>query len=126
MFLLQIKNNSDIIQAMNEGEEMAENIIGAAVAALAGIAVAYFSFLISKKALKSNPEKYLSASLLRLMLQIALLAAIYFIAKETVKDVAFPLIGGALGVTLPGFYLTGKLLNCNSPKTMEKGESADG
>ncbi len=105
---------------------MVENIIGAALAALAGIAVAYFSFLISKNALKNNPEKYLVASLLRMVLQIALLVAIYFVAKQTVKEIAFPLLGGALGVTLPGFYLTGKLLNYNSPKNQEEGENADG
>lgn len=100
-------------------------IIGAAICFAAGLAIAYVNYLFSRYILVNKPEKYSLTTVIRQMVQVAFLAAVYFIGEKTEADTVYLLIGAALGVTLPMIFLTKKLLGLNE-KISEKGDEADG
>ncbi len=107
---------------------MVENIIGVTLALIAGFLVALLNFQISKKVLEKKPEMYISASTMRLVLTIVFLVVMYLFAEKTLEESTYALIGGVLGVTLPGFYFTSRLLKLNASLENKKkeGENADG
>ncbi len=99
------------------------NIIGAAVAALAGLAVAFANYLISKKVLTDAPEKYSLVTVARQILQVGFLALVYFIGTGTkLADPVYLLVGAALGITVPMLFFTKKLLSVNKSTVKEKEE----
>ncbi|MBE6766983.1 MAG: hypothetical protein E7550_05255 [Ruminococcaceae bacterium] len=110
---------------MNEGEIMVENIIGAAVAFLLGAAIAYLNFHLSKNMLKKSPEKYAVSTVWRQGIQVLYLVAVFIIAEKLPLNSFYPLLGAALGITIPGFYFTSRLLKFNSEIAKQKTESED-
>lgn len=92
---------------------MKYEIVGAAIAASVGFAIAYINYVISKSVLEKSPQKYSFTTVLRQIIQIGYLAAVYFIGEKTGIDVIYLLIGAVLGITLPMFYFTKKLVNFN-------------
>lgn len=89
------------------------DIIGAVISALIGFAIAYLNYVISKYVLKKSPQKYSFTTVLRQVIQIAYLAAVYFIGEKTGTDIIYLLVGAVLGMTLPMLYFTKKLINFN-------------
>lgn len=103
-----------------EGDILTESIIVAAAAAVIGAGIAFISYLISKSVLKSNPQKYAMTTVLRQALQVGFIVAAYFIGQKTDYDTTYILIGGVLGLTLPMFFFTKKLLDYNEAVNKEK------
>lgn len=105
---------------------MNENLVGAIITFALGIVIAYLSFLISKAILTKKPEKFAFSTVLRQIVQIFYLVAVYFISKYAPWDSWYMLIGAVLGVTMPMFYFTHKLLqinqNVNTQSKKKEGE----
>ncbi|MBE6795619.1 MAG: DUF2371 domain-containing protein [Ruminococcaceae bacterium] len=108
---------------------MISNIIGAVVVAVVGVGVAFVNYLISKTVLEKIPDKYSATTVLRQIVQIAFLVIVYFISKKTNYDPMYLLVGAVLGITVPMFIFTKKLLTLNETlrsKEKRKEEEVDG
>ena len=108
------------IKKAKEGDFLVGNIIAATVFAAVGLLVAFISYVISKKALEKNPQKYAMTTVLRQVLQVGFIVAVYFIGRKTDYDITYLLVGGVLGLTVPMFFFTKKLLNYNEAINKEK------
>ena len=92
---------------------MNENIVGAIFSFALGIVVAYLNFLLSKAILTKQPEKYAISTVLRQVIQIIYIVAVYFVSTVAPWDMWYMLIGAVLGVTIPMIYFTHKLIKIN-------------
>ena len=99
---------------------MNENLVGAFITFALGIVIAYLSFLISKAILTKQPDKFAFSTVLRQIVQIFYLVAVYFISGHTPWDTWYMLIGAVLGVTIPMIYFTSKLLQINQSTNKNK------
>ncbi|MBR5234401.1 MAG: hypothetical protein IKW03_09340 [Clostridia bacterium] len=109
---------------------MPYNIIGAAVAAATGFFVAFANYLLSKSILVKAPDKYSLITVARSVIQVGFLAVVYFVGTKTaVADPVYLLVGAVLGMTVPMFFFTKKLLAVNeslSHKTKNEKEDENG
>ena len=108
---------------------MISNIIGAVVVAVVGVGVAFVNYLLSKTVLVKNPQKYSAVTVLRQLIQVGFLVIVYFISKKTNYDPMYLLVGAVLGITVPMFIFTKKLLTLNETlrsKEKRKEEEVDG
>lgn len=108
---------------------MNQNIIGAVIVAAIGVGVAFINYLISKAILTKSPDKYSMTTVIRQIIQIGFLVIVYFASEKTAYDPMYLLIGAVLGITLPMFLFTKKLLSFNETlygKDKRKEEESDG
>lgn len=106
---------------------MNHSIIGAVIAAIIGLLVAFINYVISKKVLIKAPEKFSLITVVRQILQIGFLAVAYFIGTKIQSvDPVYLMVGAVLGMTLPMIYFTKKLLAVNESRVKEKEEETDG
>lgn len=96
---------------------MIGNAVGAAIAFLAGVAVSALNYLLSKRVLQRAPEKYASMTVARQMIQVLYLVAVFFVGERISVSVIWLLVGAALGVTVPSFYFTMRLVRINDQRT---------
>lgn len=89
------------------------NIFGASLTFVIGLVIAFLSFLFSKYMLKKHASKYAISQALKQMVQVLYLVAIYFLYSYTPWSLMWLLAGGALGITVPMFYFTYKLVKLN-------------
>lgn len=92
---------------------MNENLVGAIITFALGICVAGLNFLLSKVILTRCPEKYALSTVLRQVIQILYIVAVYFIAPHTPWNLWYLEFGAVLGVTIPMIYFTHKLIKIN-------------
>lgn len=92
---------------------MNESIVGAIITFALGIVIAYLNFLLSKAILTKQPEKYAFSTIIRQIMQIIYIVAVYFVSTIAPWDMWYMLIGAVLGVTVPMVYFTHKLLQLN-------------
>ncbi len=105
---------------------MIANIIGSVIAAAIGFLIAFANYIFSKKVLINTPEKYSSTIVVRQILQVAFLVIVYFIGTKTqIADLAYLLIGAAVGMTVPMFFFTKKLLSFNDATKTNKTKKED-
>ncbi len=103
---------------------MKPNIIGVLIVATVGFLIAFVNYLFSKSVLKKAPEKYALITVVRQVLQIGFLIIVYLVGTKTqLADVVYLLVGAVLGMTVPMFYFTKKLLSFN--ETFNKKEKED-
>lgn len=88
-----------------------ETVLAAIVAFLLGCAVASVSYYISKLIIKKDMKHFSLISVFRQALNIGYLVAVYFVVKALDLQLAAPLVLAALGITLPMFYFTKKLVS---------------
>ncbi|MBQ3182613.1 MAG: hypothetical protein IJB24_04845 [Clostridia bacterium] len=88
-----------------------------------GAAVAYLNYIVSKYLIKNKPDMYTGGQIIRSAIQIGYLLIIFTLGGYTPWDKTWLLIGGCLGITLPMFYFTVKLVKFNDKK---KEEDKDG
>ncbi len=86
-----------------------EYIVGGGLALALGAALSVANYLIARKLLEKNGNRLAIISILRQMLNIAYLVAIYFLAEVLPWPVEAMLIGGAAGITVPSFPLAARL-----------------
>ena len=96
--------------------KISSNIFGAVVAFLIGSLIATTNYALSKYMLKNKPNFFATTHILRQFLVVAYLVVIYIFGGYTPYNITWLLIGGCLGVTLPTFYFTYKLVKLNDKK----------
>ena len=107
---------------------MSRDILLSAAAAAAGILVAFIGYLFSKAVLLRAPEKFALSTVGRQLLQIGFLVAVYFAASSCEGvNLTYILVAAVLGMTLPMFLFTKKLVSLNESAAKKgKGEKEDG
>lgn len=99
------------------------NFVGALVAFLIGCGISAVNYAISKYILKKHTSKYPYLQFIRLPLQIGYLVVLYFCSGFTQWSVDWLLIGGALGITVPMFFFTYRLVKINDAKDRKENKS---
>ena len=92
---------------------MSASLPGALITAVIGALLAFFNFSVSRKAIRSQngPSLLFSAApILRMVLNVGFLCAVYFLAPLTPWDRTWMLVGAAAGITLPMIIFTPLLL----------------
>ena len=102
---------------------MKANLIGAALTLALGILIAYLNYLLSAYMLKKHPQSYPSSMALRQIVQVLYFVAVFFVGEKSKADVVYLLIGAAVGITVPMFYFTSKLVKLNDALNKERKES---
>lgn len=101
------------------------NLTGAAAAFLLGVLICFGNYIISGYFLKKHKEKYHFVSFIRQPIQILYIVAAFFLAPYTPWDRTYLLIGASLGVTLPMFIFTYRLLKANKKENPATQKEAD-
>lgn len=101
------------------------NIFGAALAFIAGAAISACNYALSRHTLMTYPSRYIGTQVVRQIVQIAYLVILLMFGGHTPWDTVWLLAGGGLGVTLPMFYFTFRLVKLNN-SIHAKEDSADG
>lgn len=96
--------------------KISSNIFGAVVAFLIGSLIAATNYALSKYMLKNKPSLFSITHVVRQVLVVVYLVVIYLVGGYTPYSVTWLLVGGCLGVTLPTFYFTYKLVKLNDKK----------
>ncbi|MBR5438405.1 MAG: hypothetical protein IKV21_05740 [Clostridia bacterium] len=104
---------------------MNNNIIGALICGAAGFLVAFVNYAISKKVLETHAEKFSMATVLRQIIQVGYLIAVYFICSALGQDITFPLVGAVVGMTVPMLFFTKKLVSFNDTLVKKTKEGED-
>ncbi len=106
---------------------MFSDIIGAVVTATVGFLIAFLNYIFSKKVLLKTPDKYSASFVVRQILQVAYLVLVYYIGSKTqIADLIYLLVGAVVGMTVPMFFFTKKLLSLNNAMKTEKEDKTDG
>lgn len=92
---------------------MQTNIFGAILAFGVGVLIAAVNYKFSQYILKKRPTQYAIMQIGRQWLQIAYLIVLLVAGKYIPWDRGWLLVGGALGVTLPMFWFTYRLVKLN-------------
>lgn len=111
------------------GDIMESDFFGAALAFIVGVIICFGNFKLSEYFLKSRQDKYSYVSVIRQIVQVAYILVLFFTAKYTPWDRTYILIGGVLGITLPMFFFTYRLLKTNNsvnPRQEEKTDTKEG
>lgn len=95
-------------------------VFGALLSFLCGALVSFINYLITRAILKKKPQMLTVSAVIRQILNVAYLAAVYFISSHTPWGVVPLLVGGVFGITLSLFlftYLLIKKSDANGSKT---------
>ncbi|MBQ7936552.1 MAG: hypothetical protein IJ333_09465 [Clostridia bacterium] len=90
--------------------KISSNYFGAALAFLVGAAIAFINYAISKRILKKQTAHFASATVFRQLLQIGYLVLLLVFGSYTPWNKTYLLIGGVLGITVPMFWFTHRLV----------------
>lgn len=96
------------------------DIVSALVACAAGCVISFAEFLLSKYFLLKKEKYFSSVTIIRQFLSIAFLVALYFIGQKTSLNAMYLLVGGAIGITVPSFIFTARLVKANSEASKKK------
>ena len=105
---------------------MENGFFGAALCFVVGALISFLNYKMSEHMLKKDISKYSMISVVRQVIQVGYLLILFFAAKYTPWDRTYCLVGGALGITLPMFFFTYKLLKIRTDADLRKGENEDG
>ena len=111
---------------------MSSPVVGGLLAFLGGCVISVLNYRINLRALKKKPELLASMSVVRQILSVCYLVAVFLLAKVLPWDHIPLLIGAALGLTIPAFLLSMKLarindsLSADADKSSGKGENPNG
>lgn len=98
-----------------------ETFIASVITLACGYAVAAASYYVAKIIMKKNIKLFYVASVLRQVLQIGYLVAVYFALKALNVNLMVPFVFAALGITVPLFYFTKKLVVLSNEKGNSEG-----
>lgn len=104
---------------------MYANIFGAILAFGIGVLIAAINYAFSRHILMKHLAQYAIMQIVRQWIQIAYLIVLYVAGKYTPWDRTWLLAGGCLGVTLPMFWFTYRLVKLNDSLS-GKEENKDG
>ena len=80
---------------------METKYIAALIAFLGGALISLINAIITAKQVKSDKQNPANVSLLRQALSVVYLAGTYFVVRKLEIDYLMPLLGAAIGLTVP-------------------------
>jgi hypothetical protein len=92
------------------------DILGAVITFAVGLGIATLNFFISKYFLEKNPDKFAMTTVIKQIFNVGYLVAVYMSGDFLPFKLSYLLIGAVLGITLPMFIFTRKLLKLNEEK----------
>ena len=98
-------------------------IVGGLLAFLAGCAVSSLNYWISLRTLKRKPSALASMSSVRQILSVICIAVVYLLAKRLPWGTTAPLVGAAVGLTVPSVLLSFKLAKINDSLPADAAEA---
>ena len=107
-------------------------VVGGLLAFLFGAAVSLLNYRINLRTLKKNPANIANMSVVRQILSVACLVAVFLLAKVLPWDHIPLLLGAAIGLTVPSILLSFRLAKLNdaasaqAETSTEKGEDPNG
>lgn len=104
---------------------MNSDIFGAVLAFAGGVLIAIVNYLFSRNVILKHPNRYAAMQIVKQMLQILYMAALFVFGEFTPWNRIWLLAGGTLGITLPMFWFTYKLVKLNDSLN-GKEDSTDG
>ncbi len=93
---------------------MKNELLFALLALLGGGVMAYLNYMITGMLIKCKPEFVAAGSVIRQVINVAYLAAVYFISSELLSSVLYTLVGAVIGLTVPMFFFTFRLVKKNN------------
>ncbi len=90
--------------------QMPRDIIAALAFLAGGCAVSYLNYLISRMIIRKKPNILASSAVIRQIINIAYLAAVYFLTPMTEASLMYTIVGAVIGLTVPMLILTAKLV----------------
>lgn len=106
-----------------------KDILGAIITFALGVGIATLNYYISKYFLEKNPDKFAMTTVVKQIFNVGYLVAVYMSGDFLPFKLVYMLIGAVLGITLPMFIYTRKLLKLNEEKrgkSREKEGESDG
>ena len=100
--------------------------VGALFAFLGGAAVSSLNFAINLRILRKKPSALAGASILRQVLSIAYLAAVFLLSRSLPWGSVPLLLGAAVGLTLPAIGYAFLLARINDRRSAEQTETEEG
>lgn len=100
-------------------------IVGGLLAFLGGAAVSALNYWINRRALEKKPSALASLSVVRQLLSVGYLAAVFFLSRALSVEVTWPLVGAALGLTVPAVLLSFRLAKRNDSLSAGTGSSEE-
>lgn len=91
-------------------------IIAAVLSFVGGAAVSFLNYVITSAIMKKKPELLSVGMVVRQVINVSYLAAVYFIASAILDSVVTPLVGAVIGLTLSMFLFTYLLVKKNDEK----------
>lgn len=89
---------------------MSHGLFGLAVALLGGVLVGLVNYILTAVVLRRKASLYATFSVVRQLLHIGYLVALYLLAPYTPWDRLYLLIGGVLGMTVSMVVFTARLV----------------
>lgn len=93
-----------------------KDILGAVIAFAIGLGIAALNYYISKYVLEKNPDKFAMTTIVRQVINVGYLVAVYMSGDFLPCKLTYVLVGAVLGITIPMFIFTRKLLKLNETK----------
>lgn len=93
------------------------------MAFLIGFGISAVNYAISKYILINHTSKFPYLNFIRLPLQVGYLVVLYFCSGLMPWGLEWLLIGGAMGITLPMFYFTYRLVKFNDSEGRKEDEN---
>ena len=88
-------------------------VVGGLLAFLFGAAVSVVNYGINRRTLRKNPANLANMSVVRQILSVGCLVAVFFLARVLPWDYVPLLVGAAVGLTVPSFILAFHLAKLN-------------
>lgn len=101
------------------------HLCGGAAACLAGGLISLVNYRISAGFLRRGTQSYLAGTVLRQLCSVGLLVACFFLGENTDLPTVALLVGAVLGLTVPSFFLTGRLLKLDRRAEEEQGRQEE-
>ncbi len=100
-------------------------IFGGLLAFLGGAAISVLNYFINLQILRKKPSMLASTAVLRQILNVGYLAAVFFLARVLPWDHIPLLVGAAVGLTIPSFLLALRLAKINDARSSAKDENPE-
>ena len=108
-------------------------VVGGLLAFLFGAAVSVLNYWINRRTLQNNPAMLANMAVVRQILSVGCLVAVFLLAKVLPWDYVPLLIGVAVGLTVPAILLSFRLARLNdaasaaqADTSSEKGDDSNG
>lgn len=104
---------------------MSNDIFAAAVVFVMGAGVGVLNYFISSYVLKKHSKNFASVTVVRQIIQVGFIFAVYLVGKKTPWDATYLLIGAVLGISVAMILSTKMLLKLNSEIKHDSGKEED-